>query len=208
MPTTTPAKARPTSMPLTPAAARAGAAAGRAGAAAGAGAATAAAGFAGAAAAAGAAGAAAAGAAGAAAAGAAGAPAGAGILIEGPPAGLGGRVMRTVCFFWAESAAAALGASGAGAGAGAGGTGLVGSDIGEMCHATLERRLCRVKRIGVDDQGSFATVNLGPPGKDKRPIPGKSESAAEIASFGAALTPVERRNCGRRACWNPMRPHF
>lgn len=208
MPTTTPAKARPTSMPLTPAAARAGAAAGRAGAAAGAGAATAAAGFEGAAAAAGAAGAAAAGAAGAAAAGAAGAPAGAGILIEGPPAGLGGRVMRTVCFFWAESAAAALGASGAGAGAGAGGTGLVGSDIGEMCRTTLERRLSRVKRIGVDDQGSFATVNLEPPGKDKRPIPGKSESAAEIASFGAELTPVERRNCGRRACWNPMQPHF
>ena len=51
---------------------------------------------------------------------------GEGILIDGPPAGFGGRLMRTVCFFCVASAA--LG--GSGAGVGAGGTGGVGSDIG------------------------------------------------------------------------------
>ncbi len=55
-----------------------------------------------------------------------GAATGAGILIDGPPAGFGGRLMRTVCFFWAESAG--FGASAAVSGDG--GVGEVGSDIG------------------------------------------------------------------------------
>jgi len=61
----------------------------------------------------------------------------AGIRIDGPPAGLGGRLIRTVCFFAAASAgfggsgaaAAAGAAAGAGAEGGVGGTGGVGSDI-------------------------------------------------------------------------------
>ncbi len=122
----TTAKARPRSSPLI-AAGRAAAGAGREGAATGAGAA----GLAGREAADGAAGGA------GAAAGAAGTavwaePTGAlgeGILIDGPPAGFGGRLMRTVCFFCVASAA--LG--GSGAGVGAGGTGGVGSDIKEYC---------------------------------------------------------------------------
>lgn len=126
MASATVANANPTSMPLTAgAAARAGAGAGRAGAAGGAGAA----GFAGAAGAA--AGAGAAGAATEAAAAGAGA-AGAGILIEGPPAGLGGRLMRTVCFLAAASAG--LG----GSGAGAGGTGELGSAIGNLLADATE----------------------------------------------------------------------
>lgn len=57
-------------------------------------------------------------------AGAAGAAA-AGTRIEGPPAGFGGRLMRTVCFFWADASA------GFGGSAAAGGlTGGVFSDIG------------------------------------------------------------------------------
>jgi len=132
------AKARPTSRPLTPAeragagrGAAAGFAAGAAGAAAAAGAAVAGLDMAAGAAEAGEGGA---GRAAAGAAGAAGAAAGAGvdaaagaaaegIRIDGPPAGLGGRLMRTVCFFCAASAG--LGGSGVGAG---GGTGLF-SDI-------------------------------------------------------------------------------
>jgi hypothetical protein len=70
-------------------------------------------------------------AAGAAAAGAAGLAAG--IRIDGPPAGLGGRLIRTVCFFAAASAgfggSGAAAAAGAGAEGGVGGTGGVGSDI-------------------------------------------------------------------------------
>jgi len=55
----------------------------------------------------------------------AGAP-GAGILIAGPPVGLGGKLMRTVCFFCAASAA--LGGS-----AGVGGVpGFRGSAIGNV----------------------------------------------------------------------------
>ena len=79
-----------------------------------------------------AAGAAATGAAGDGTAGAAGAATGAGdgaaaagTRMEGPPAGFGGRLMRTVCFFCAE-ASAALGGSGAAGGV----TGGVFSDIG------------------------------------------------------------------------------
>ena len=56
---------------------------------------------------------------------------GEGILIEGPPAGLGGRLMRTVCFFCIASA----GFGGSEAGVGAGGTGEVGSDIGNYLFA-------------------------------------------------------------------------
>ena len=111
MTTSTVAKARPTSKPLTTER-TAATEAGRAGA--GAGAAGLAAGAAGTAR----------GAAGTAT--AAGAP-GTGILMDGPLDGFGGRLMRTVCFFCAASAG--LGGSAAGAGAGAGGTGAVGSDI-------------------------------------------------------------------------------
>ena len=60
----------------------------------------------------------------------AGAAAG-GIRIEGPPAGLGGRLILTVCFFWAASAG--FGGSGVDAG---GGTGLF-SDIMDELFATL-----------------------------------------------------------------------
>ena len=62
--------------------------------------------------------------------GAVGAAAGAGVApaagrrMEGPPAGLGGREIRTVCFFWAASA----GFGGSGLAPGAPGGGLV-SDI-------------------------------------------------------------------------------
>ena len=57
--------------------------------------------------------------------------------MEGPDAGLGGRLIRTVCFFAAASAgfggstgAGAIEGGGvAGAAVGAGGTGGVGSDI-------------------------------------------------------------------------------
>ena len=55
---------------------------------------------------------------------AAGAPA-AGILMAGPPVGLGGKLMRTVCFFWASAAFAGSPPPGAG---GTGGTGVI-SDI-------------------------------------------------------------------------------
>lgn len=55
-----------------------------------------------------------------------GAAAGAGILIDGPPAGFGGRLMRTVCFFWAES----VGFGASVAVSIDGGVGEVGSDIG------------------------------------------------------------------------------
>jgi len=88
-----------------------------------------AAGLAGAAAATGAAGAELAEGAGALAAGAAAGAAGAaaeGTRIDGPPVGLGGKLMRTVCFFW--DASAALG----GSGVADGGTGGVFSDIGEL----------------------------------------------------------------------------
>ena len=73
-----------------------------------------------------------AGAAGAAGAGAAGAAA-CGILMEGPPAGFGGRLMRTVCFFWDASA----GFGGSAPAPEAGGTGGVFSDI-KFGNATLE----------------------------------------------------------------------
>lgn len=89
---------------LTPAAGAAGAAAGRAGAAAGGG-----------------------GVAAGADAGAAEAPAGLGILIEGPPAGRGGRLIRTVCFFCDTSGAFA--GSGFGFDGGFGGEVGVSSDI-------------------------------------------------------------------------------
>ena len=72
-----------------------------------------------------AAGAGAAGAAGAAAETGAGAAAAEGTRIEGPPAGLGGRLMRTVCFFWADASAGFWGSAAAG-----GLTGGVVSDIG------------------------------------------------------------------------------
>ena len=49
----------------------------------------------------------------------------AGTRIDGPPAGFGGRLMRTVCFFWAD-ASAGLGGSAAAGGL----TGGVFSDIG------------------------------------------------------------------------------
>jgi hypothetical protein len=58
--------------------------------------------------------------------GAAGAAVAEGTRIDGPPAGLGGRLMRTVCFFC--DASAALG----GSGAGDGGTGGLFSDIGKI----------------------------------------------------------------------------
>ena len=125
------ANASPMSRPLIPEALGAGREAGVAEAA-GAGFEAAAAGAAAAALAAGAAGAAATAAAGDGTAGAAGAETGAGewaaaagTRIDGPPAGFGGRLMRTVCFFWAE-ASAALGGSGAAGGV----TGGVFSDIG------------------------------------------------------------------------------
>ena len=55
----------------------------------------------------------------------AGAAAAEGTRIEGPPAGLGGRLMRTVCFFWADASAGFWGSAAAG-----GLTGGVVSDIG------------------------------------------------------------------------------
>jgi len=55
----------------------------------------------------------------------AGAAAAEGTRIEGPPAGLGGRLMRTVCFFWADASAGIWGSAAAG-----GLTGGVVSDIG------------------------------------------------------------------------------
>lgn len=55
----------------------------------------------------------------------------AGILIEGPPAGFGGKLMRTVCFFWAASA----GLGGSGAGDGVGGTGLFSDIKRAVTHA-------------------------------------------------------------------------
>ena len=54
-----------------------------------------------------------------------------GMRIEGPPAGFGGRLILTVCFFWAASAG--FGGSGVGEG---GGTGLF-SDIMNELFATL-----------------------------------------------------------------------
>lgn len=44
----------------------------------------------------------------------AGAAAAEGTRIEGPPAGLGGRLMRTVCFFWADASAGFWGSAAAG----------------------------------------------------------------------------------------------
>lgn len=130
IPSTIAAKAKPMSRPLMPAALGAGRDGADAVGAAGAGFEAAAAGAAAAALAAGAA--AATGAAGDGTAGAAGAATGAGegaaaagTRIDGPPAGFGGRLMRTVCFFWAE-ASGALGGSGAAGGV----TGGVFSDIG------------------------------------------------------------------------------
>jgi len=117
-PTTTVAKARPRSMGLTATGARL-ATTGAAGAGFGAAAGADAAAFGAGAAAAGAAGAdGAAGAAAVAAATEAGA-AWEGILIEAPPAGFGGRLIRTVCFFCAASAG--FGGSGAGGGVDPGG---------------------------------------------------------------------------------------
>lgn len=55
----------------------------------------------------------------------------AGILIEGPPAGFGGKLMRTVCFFWAASA----GLGGSGAGDGVGGIGLFSDIKRALAHA-------------------------------------------------------------------------
>jgi hypothetical protein len=66
-----------------------------------------------------------AGAAGAATGAGAGAAAAEGTRIEGPPAGLGGRLIRTVCFFWADASAGFWGSAAAG-----GLTGGVVSDIG------------------------------------------------------------------------------
>ena len=129
MPRTMAAKANPMSRPLMLAGLAAGRLAGAAGFAAGA--AGAAAGFAAGAAdcvvgvaETAAAGAGTAGEAGAATGAGAGAAA-AGTRIDGPPAGLGGRLMRTVCFFWAD-ASAGLGGSAAAGGL----TGGVFSDIG------------------------------------------------------------------------------
>ena len=116
IPSTIAAKAKPMSRPLMPAALGAGRDGADAVGAAGAGFEAAAAGAAAAALAAGAA--AATGAVGDGTAGAAGAATGAGegaaaagTRIDGPPAGFGGRLMRTVCFFWTE-ASGALGGSG------------------------------------------------------------------------------------------------
>ena len=130
MPRTIAAKAKPMSRPLMLAGLAAGRLAGAAGLAAGA--AGAAAGLAAGAGAWEATGAAATAADGAGTAGAAGAATGAGAgaeaagtRIDGPPAGFGGRLMRTVCFFWADASA------GFGGSAAAGGlTGGVVSDIG------------------------------------------------------------------------------
>ena len=120
------AKASPMSNPAIAAGRAAAGLAGAAGAL-GAAATAGAAGLAGAAAATGAAGAELAEGAGALAAGAATAGAAAeGTRIDGPPVGLGGKLMRTVCFFW--DASAALG----GSGVADGGTGGVFSDIGEL----------------------------------------------------------------------------
>ncbi len=115
MPSSATANPNPTSRPLGPDGAREGAGTGRGEAATGAGRAGVAMADDGAAGA----GLGAAGAAGAAvaAAGAAGAAAD-GIRIEGPPAGFGGRLMRTVCFFCVASAG--FGGSEPGAGEGAG----------------------------------------------------------------------------------------
>ena len=129
MPRTIAAKANPMSRPLMLAGLAAGRLAGAAGFAAGA---AGAAGLAAGAAEWDAAGAAATAAAGAGTAGEAGADTGAGAgaaatgtRIDGPPAGFGGRLMRTVCFFWADASAGFWGSAAAG-----GLTGGVVSDIG------------------------------------------------------------------------------
>jgi hypothetical protein len=129
MPRTIAAKANPMSRPLMLAGLAAGRLTGAAGFAAGA---AGAAGLAAGAAEWDAAGAAAAAAAGAGTAGEAGADTGAGAgaaatgtRIDGPPAGFGGRLIRTVCFFWADASAGFWGSAVAG-----GLTGGVVSDIG------------------------------------------------------------------------------
>jgi len=65
----------------------------------------------------------------------------AGMRIEGPPAGFGGRLILTVCFFCAASAG--FGGSGVGEG---GGTGLF-SDIMNELLATLGTRLDRCQSL-------------------------------------------------------------
>jgi hypothetical protein len=140
------------------------------------------------AAAAGAAGAAA-GAAGAAAAGAAVGAAGAaeaeGTRIDGPPAGLGGRLMRTVCFFC--DASAALG----GSGAGDGGTGGLFSDIGKVFQ-TLGMTFWSVNVIVPRNRSTMIPRRL--PGRSGRPDRGRS-------IFGA-VAPV-RRSAPVACPWDP-----